>query len=100
MLLGDSTVDCMSLPPADRRTKEKKLAANIQAARQRHIQARIELLRLVYNIPECVDGSDGAKLLEEIRGAGQVYQGTRSQYNQAVEAYRKFAVDENKPEDS
>jgi len=33
-------------------------------------------------------------------GAGQVYQGTRSQYNQAVEAYRKFAVDENKPEDS
>ena len=73
------------------------LAANIQASRQRHIQARIELLRLVYNIPECVAGSDCARLLEEIRGAGQVYQGTRSQYNQAVEAYRKFAVE---PEDS
>lgn len=90
----------MSLPPTDRRTKEKKLAANIQAARQRHTHARIELLRLVYNIPECVAGPDCARLLEEIRGAGQVYQGTRSQYNQAVEAYRKFAVDEAKPEDS
>ena len=87
----------MPLPLADRRTKEKTLAANIQAARQRHTQARIELLRLVYNIPESVAGSDSARLLAEIRGAGQVYQGTRSQYNQAVEAHRKFAVE---PEDS
>ena len=76
------------------------MTANIQAARNRHTRARIELLRLVNNIPNSLTGSDSVKLLEEIRDAGQVYQGTRSEYSQAVEAYRKFAEDEPKTKNS
>jgi len=97
---GDSTVECMPLPPTDRRAIEKKLAADIQTARNRHIQARIDMHRLVNDIPENVTTSQSVARLQEIRRAGQTYQCTLSEYNQAVEAYTKFVLDEARPDDS